>query len=216
MYVPAHFSTGDAALVDETIDANSFATLVSQVDGLPFATHLPMLRERRGEHTVLLGHFARANPHWRSLAAGEPALAIFHGPHAYVSPRWYVSPNLVPTWNYAAVHCIGRLRIIDDPSSVRALIVRLVEQFEGARPDAWTLALEPGLEASMLSAIVAFEFDVERIEAKFKLGQNRSAQDRRAVLEAMSVDASATDDRRLAGELHALHALSRRALGDGK
>lgn len=187
MYVPAHFSTRDEALVAEAIDDWSFATLVSQHEGRPFASHLPLLRERRGDRTVLVGHFARANPHWRSVA-GADAMAIFHGPHAYVSPRWYVSPNLVPTWNYAAIHCHGRVRLIDDAREARAVLARMVDRYEGDAPDRWTLDLDPQFEAKLVAAIVAFEFEVERIEAKFKLSQNRLPADRDAMLRAIDAD----------------------------
>ena len=203
MYVPSHFATRDDALVDELIDAYPFATLVSQLDGEPFATHLPLLRERQGERTVLLGHVARANPHWRSLS-GASAMAIFHGPHAYVSPRCYVSPNLVPTWNYAAIHCYGRVRLVDDAKQARAILARLVERHEGARPDRWTMALDPEFEAKLVSAIVAFELDVERIEAKLKLSQNRAPADRAALLAAFDADAGAAE----------LAALTRRVFAD--
>jgi len=192
MYVPSHFATRDDALVDELIDAYSFATLVSQHDGEPFATHLPLLRERRGDRTVLAGHVARANAHWRSLA-GATTLAIFSGPHAYVSPRCYVSPNLVPTWNYAAIHCYGRVRLVDDATQARAILARLVERYEGARPDRWAMTLDPEFEAKLLAAIVAFELDVERIEAKLKLSQNRAPADRAAMLAAFDADAGAAE-----------------------
>ena len=205
MYVPSHFATRDDALVDELIDAYSFATLVSQHDGEPFATHLPLLRERHGDRTVLLGHVARANPHWHSLA-GATAIAIFHGPHAYVSPRCYVSPNLVPTWNYAAIHCYGRVRLIDDAMQAGAVLARLVERYEGARPDRWTMALDPEFEAKLVSAIVAFELEVERIEAKLKLSQNRAPADRAAMLAAFDADAGAAELAALTRRVFAGHA----------
>lgn len=192
MYVPAHFSTGDEALVEQLIDTYSFATLVSQHGGEPFATHLPLLRERRGARTVLTGHVARANPHWRSLA-GATAMAIFHGPHGYVSPSVYVSPNLVPTWNYAAIHCYGRVRLVDDAAQARAILARLVERYEGGRAERWTMALDPEFEAKLVAAVVAFEIDVERTEAKLKLSQNRGPADRESMLAAFDADADAAE-----------------------
>lgn len=201
MYVPTHFQADDDALVDELIDANSFATLVSQRGGEPFATHLPLLRERRDGRTVLVGHLARANPHWRAF--GEAAvMAIFQGPHGYVSPRYYVSPNLVPTWNYAAIHCYGRVRIVDDAAQARAILAKMVERYEGGRADRWTMSLDPEFEAKLVAAIVAFEIDVERVEAKFKLSQNRAPADRRSLLAALDADAGAAE----------LAALTRRVL----
>jgi len=190
MYVPAHFSTRDDALVDELIDAWPFATLVSQRDGEPFATHLPLLRERRGDRMVLVGHVARANPHWRSLGSAT-SMAVFHGPHGYVSPRWYVSPNLVPTWNYGAIHCYGRARLVDDARDARAILAKLVDRYEGSGPDRWRMQLDPDFEAKLVAAIVAFEIDVERVEAKLKLSQNRVPADRDAMLAALDADADA-------------------------
>ncbi|RPH67906.1 MAG: FMN-binding negative transcriptional regulator, partial [Burkholderiales bacterium] len=178
------------ALVDELIDAWPFATLVSQRDGEPFATHLPLLRERRGDRMVLVGHVARANPHWRSLCSAT-SMAVFHGPHGYVSPRWYVSPNLVPTWNYGAIHCYGRARLVDDARDARAILAKLVDRYEGSGPDRWRMQLDPDFEAKLVAAIVAFEIDVERIEAKLKLSQNRVPADRDAMLAALDADADA-------------------------
>lgn len=201
MYVPSHFQPNDDALVDELIDDYSFATLVSQRDGEPFATHLPLLRERRDARTVLVGHLARANPHWHGFGEAT-VMAIFQGPHGYVSPRCYVSPNLVPTWNYAAIHCYGRVRIVDEAAQARAILAKTVERYEGGRAGRWTMSLDPEFEAKLVAAIVAFEIDVERVEAKFKLSQNRAPADRRSLLAALDADAGAAE----------LAALTRRVL----
>ena len=190
MYVPTHFQSNDDALIDEVIDGNPFATLVSQLCAEPFATHLPLLRERRDGRTVLAGHLARANPHWRAFGEST-AMAIFQGPHGYVSPRYYVSPNLVPTWNYVAIHCYGQVRIIEDIAQVRAILARMIERYEGGSAGDWTMSLDPEYESKLIAAIVAFEIDVERIEAKFKLGQNRTSADRRSLLAALDADADA-------------------------
>ena len=195
MYVPTHFQANDDALVDELIDDYSFATLVSQRDGEPFATHLPLMRERRDGRTVLVGHLAGANPHWRAFGEA-PVMAIFQGPHGYVSP------NLVPTWNYAAIHCYGRVRIVDDAAQARAILAKMVERYEGGRAGRWTMSLDPEFEAKLVAAIVAFEIDVERIEAKIKLSQNRAPVDRRSLLAALDADAGAAE----------LAALTRRVL----
>ena len=107
MYVPSHFAESDPATLHDFIERYSFGLLVSQVDAVPFATHLPFLLDRTaGPHGMLIGHMARANPHWESLR-DQTALAVFSGPHAYISPTWYAAANVVPTWNYTAV---SRLR----------------------------------------------------------------------------------------------------------
>ena len=119
--------------------AHPFATLVSVADGAPFATHVPLLLDaERGPLGTLVGHVAAPNPHSAAFDERAQALAIFHGPHAYVSPRWYASGPNVPTWNYVAVHAIGRPRGIDDPARVRALLARTAAVFEAGAKEPWT------------------------------------------------------------------------------
>ena len=175
MYVPTHFSVADRKSLDRVIRDNPFGLLVGTADGAPLATHLPFLLD--GDR--LLGHFARGNPHWKAIDGATEMLAVFSGPHAYVSPRWYAPGPAVPTWNYVAVHVYGAPRIIDDTASVCALLDTLVGEYEAG---AWTL---DGQDADyidrMTRGIVAFEMPVTRIEGKFKLSQNRPAEDRRRV-----------------------------------
>ena len=109
MYVPSHYHQPDLKTLHDFIQRNSFGLLVSQLDGLPFATHLPFLLEREsGEHGTLVGHTARANPQC-AAAKDQTVLAVFSGPHSYISPSWYEAENVVPTWNYIAVHAIEKL-----------------------------------------------------------------------------------------------------------
>src|SRR5688500_13870647 len=112
MYIPKAFAETNQAKLFEFIRANSFGILFSQHQGQAWATHLPFLLEAEGEKLVLWGHFARANPHWQEIE-GE-ILVVFPGPHAYISPAWYESPNVVPTWNYVAVHAYGTLTLIHE------------------------------------------------------------------------------------------------------
>src|SRR5262249_9518591 len=122
MYIPAVFAEPDLTRLHDFIEQHSFGLLVSQVDGLPFATHLPFLLERTaGPHGTLVGHMARANPQWRE-AGGQTALAIFSGPHVYISPTWYEAEQVVPTWNYTAVHVYGRVEVIDDEGALRDIV----------------------------------------------------------------------------------------------
>lgn len=193
MYVPTHFSEDDPARLRALIDENAFATLVTAEDGRPFATHLPLLLDPgRGPHGVLLGHMARANPQWRSFGGGAEALAIFAGPHAYVSPRWYATQPSVPTWNYAAVHAYGVPRILDDAAEAREALARLTARLEG--DGGWSMdGLPESYLAGMMRGIVAFEIPVARLEGKFKLSQNRSATDRRRVVAALEAGAAPLD-----------------------
>lgn len=122
MYIPTAFEQTDQNKLHEFIEANSFGLLVSTHVGEPFATHLPFLLQRdSGPHGCLFGHVARANPQWRDLD-GQSVLAIFTGPHAYVSPTWYESEDVVPTWNYVAVHAYGTCRVEHDPSELTRIV----------------------------------------------------------------------------------------------
>ncbi len=181
MYMPTHFACQDPAQARELIDSYPFATLASSTAGAPMVTHLPLTARQRDGSLVLSGHVARANPHWEMLPQA-PTVAIFHGPHGYISPAWYPSPGLVPTWNYAAVHCHGAVSLIEDRAAARVLLEELVAHFESPRHQPWEMRLEPATLDALLGAIVAFEMRVERVEAKFKLGQNRVAQDRQGAI----------------------------------
>jgi transcriptional regulator len=163
--------------------------------GEPFATHLPILLDaERGPLGTLRGHVARANPHWRYLAAGRPTLTVFAGAHAYVSPSWYATHPSVPTWNYVAVHARGAPRRLEEPERVRELLVRTAALFEAGAAEPWRLDAVPAeWAARMQRAIVAFELPIERLEGKAKLSQNKSAADRAGVVAGLreSGDAAA-------------------------
>ncbi len=174
MYVPNHFRQADPAALAAFVAANSFGTLVSVLDGRPFATHVPFVHD--ADAGLLHCHVARANPHWRGLDASE-ALAIFLGPHAYVSPTVYATPG-VPTWNYAAVHVYGRVRVVEDEESIGRHVEALAARHEQRRPAPW----RPSYDPRRLAGIVGLELRIDAIEGKFKLSQNRSAADREAVI----------------------------------
>lgn len=193
MYVPKHFEVTDTAWCHALIRAQSFALMITADDtGAPFATHLPILvDERRGPLGTLRGHVARANPHWRHLAAGRPTLVVFSGAHAYVSPSWYATHPAVPTWNYVAVHASGTGALVEDAEQVRALLADLVHVYESPGPEAWSFeALPADYVAGMQRGIVAFEIPIARLEGKAKLSQNRDAVDRGRTREALA----ASDD----------------------
>jgi transcriptional regulator len=179
MYVPAYFAETDISNLHEAIDRYSFATLVSQLGGEPFASHLPLLLEAgSGPSGTLIGHMARANPQWRE-AAGQQVLAVFSGPHAYISPTWYEAEKVVPTWNYVAVHAYGRLELIEDAATAEAVLRRTIETYESSQPSPWQLDESPEFVARLTQQIVAFQIPIERIEGKWKLNQNHPP-DRRA------------------------------------
>jgi transcriptional regulator len=179
MYVPPYFAESDLAKLHEAIDCYSFATLVSQSGGEPFASHLPLLLDRGGgPNGTLIGHMARANPQWQE-AAGQRVLAIFSGPHAYISPTWYEAEKVVPTWNYVTVHAYGRLELIEDGGALETVLRRTIETYEASQPTPWRLDESPEFVARWTQQIVAFRIPIERIEGKWKLNQNQPS-DRRA------------------------------------
>jgi transcriptional regulator len=189
VYRPKPFEAPDRAWCHRLIEAESFGTLVgADPTGAPFATHLPFLLDAdRGPLGTLLGHVARANPQWRYFTDGRPVLAIFTGPHAYVSPAWYGVHPSVPTWNYVAVHAYGVPAVIEEPARVTALLGRLVQTHEAGRPSPWPMdALPADYLAGMLRGIVAFEILIDRLEGKAKLSQNRSAADQARVRDALA------------------------------
>ena len=180
MYVPPRFAQTDRDQCLALIEREPFGLLATAgEEGVPFATHLPFLVERRGNDAVLVGHVARANPHWQAFDGVRQALAVFQGPHGYISPAWYATPAKVPTWNYIAVHAYGTPRIVADAGAARATIAALTESFEAGRVDPWAMSSLPAREAEkLLTALVVFEMPVVRLEGKWKLGQHMAEEDR--------------------------------------
>ena len=186
LYQPPLFRAPDMAAVDALLVAYPFATLITPVAGdEPVITHLPLLWERApGTQGALTGHLASANPHARLLTGG-PSIAIFHGPHCYVTPSWYTQPEaMVPTWNYAAVHVHGRIELLGGDEKL-SCIDRMIARFEGGRATPWSRSLYGEELAAKLRAIVAFRLPVARIDAKFKMSQNRSVEDRAGALRGL-------------------------------
>jgi transcriptional regulator len=179
MYLPKMFEVTDLSTLHEFIETYSFGTLVTVAGEQPIATRLPLILDRAsGRQGTLLGHVARANPQWRSFDGDRQCLTMFDGPHAYVSPSWYATSPAVPTWNYATVHVYGIPRPIHDAERLSALVDRLVGAYEAGMPRPWPGTLPADFKATMLKAIVGFAIEIDRIEGKFKMGQNRPAEDR--------------------------------------
>jgi transcriptional regulator len=181
MYLPSAFRESDPAKLFEFIEQNSFGLLVSQAGQEPFATHLPFLLKRSlGPSGSLIGHLARANPHWRE-AEDQTVLAVFSGPHAYVSPSWYEADNVVPTWNYVAVHVYGTFRVLRDENSLAEILRNMVKHYESSLPRPWTFDPAGEFAQQMMKAVVGFQIEISRIEGKWKLNQNRPAEQRQKV-----------------------------------
>ncbi|MGE3651476.1 MAG: FMN-binding negative transcriptional regulator [Reyranellaceae bacterium] len=187
MYAPPLFDLADAAAIRGIMRAHPFATLVSTgEDGAPCVTHLPLIHVEDGSaNGHLVGHVARANPHWK-LFGEAPTIAIFGGANAYISPTWYDSPDMVPTWNYQVVHAHGTPAIVADDDAALDVVVRLSAFFEASLPKPWTIdKMTPGKALGMMKGITAFTMPVERFEAKSKIGQNRTPADQRGAAEAL-------------------------------
>jgi transcriptional regulator len=187
MYIPDAFLVENPDKLSGLIRRHSFATLVT-IDGeSSFASHLPVLfHAEAGSRGTLVSHMARANPQWRHFASGRETLVMFHGPHAYISPTWYATAPAVPTWNYAAVHAYGVAQIITDHARMLELLRETVSIYEAPLPEPWGGDLPEEYRERLMQAIVGFEIPVSRIEGKFKLGQNRPAEDMQGVYDALS------------------------------
>jgi len=189
MYIPKHFVMVETAACHQVIVENGFGELVTVDDaGLPFASHVPFLIDpARSASGTLIAHMARANPQWQHFTNGRPALAIFRGPHAYISPAWYATHPSVPTWNYIAVHAYGVPKIVDAPAATEDILRRLVDANEAANGTTWRMGgLTEQYLGSMMRAIVAFEIPIDRLEGKAKLSQNRDATDQARVAAALA------------------------------
>jgi len=180
MYVPEHFRIEDQNQITALIKDNSFGVLTStDSNGGLIASHLPFMYDPdRGENGTLIAHMARANPHWQEFAGGQETLAVFQGPHAYISPNHYVSEGQVPTWNYVAIHAYGRVRIIDDFPAVKKIMNELIETQEATFETPWRYDAPDEVYQKITRGIVVFEIPVERFDAKAKLGQNKPLADR--------------------------------------
>ncbi|MCC7274314.1 MAG: FMN-binding negative transcriptional regulator [Alphaproteobacteria bacterium] len=191
LYNPPHFRETDRAVLDDFIATAAFATLVTAGADGPIVSHLPMLLDAvPAPGGSLIGHVARANPQWRASDLDRPALAIFMGPQAYVSPSWYPSKaahgKVVPTWNYAAVHVTGRLSTFDEPDALRALVDRLTATHEATFASPWRTTDAPDdFIRAQLKAIVGVRLEIAGVEGKMKLSQNRTQEDRAGVVDGL-------------------------------
>lgn len=193
MYTPAAFAETDLERLFDFIEAHPLATLVSaSPEGAPVATHLPLLLDREaGAHGMLTGHVARANDQHRQLASGRPALVIFTGADAYVTPAWYASKRehgrVVPTWNYVAVHAQVTPRVIEDPAWLRTHVEALTARHEVGRDVPWKVNDAPAAYVeAQLRGIVGVELAIGRLEGKWKMSQNRPDADIAGVVEGLA------------------------------
>lgn len=190
MYVPQAFAIDDVPRLQDFMEEFNFATMVTTREGELTGSHIPFILDRAdGPYGTLRAHIAIRNPQLADLRAGARALVIFHGPHTYVSPSWYVNSENVPTWNYTVVHAYGAPKI-GNKAAIVALLKSLTAKHEAAFEKPWDFDPNALWIQKLLNEIVAFEIPVEKLEGKFKLNQNRKPEDRAGVIEALS----ASDD----------------------
>lgn len=186
MYTPFSFVENDLSTLHSCIEENSFATLITTDSDGPVASHLPLLLDRAdGPNGTLIGHMAKANSQWREIKNGD-ALAVFHGAHAYVSPSWLDEQNVVPTWNYVAVHATGKVKLVEEQAELFDIVRRYVNFYEASLPNPWQLNVaDPEFIEKLLDAIVGFTIEISAIEGKWKLNQNHSEDRRRKVVDGL-------------------------------
>ena len=184
MYIPAAFRETETDRLHAFLHEHSFALLTTHGAGGLVASHLPLLIDpTRGPLGTLVGHFAKANG--QALDAGAECLAVFSGPHAYISPTWYETPNTVPTWNYVAVHAYGALKLIEDKTELARILAVTVEKYEGHRSPPWPFDAGTDFHQKLLDGIVGFEVEITRLEGKWKLNQNHPPERRQRVIAAL-------------------------------
>lgn len=194
MYIPSFNREDDVQTLHEFMRTYSFATLITQQEGVPLASHLPfMLDSERGQYGTLLCHFARGNAQWRSLNPQQEVLVIFQGPHAYITPSWYAVHPSVPTWNYAVVHAYGLPRIVDDEQELYKMLRLLVQTNEAGFAQPWELQPVDDYLHKMMRGVVGVEIEITRLEGKFKLSQNRTPGEQANLIEELSASSSAEE-----------------------
>ena len=194
MYRPKAFQEDNVDKLVAFMRANSFATLVSVLDGVPFASHLPLVVKVEEDVIKLVGHLAKQNPQWHAFTTVQ-SLAIFTGPHAYISPTSYEKDENVPTWNYIAVHAYGIpeiLRFQDAPAAMEQMINEMVDTYEANYLAQWH-GLSDGYREKMMDGIVGFEMIVTQLEGQYKLSQNRSHQDQETVSNTLLQSSNPTE-----------------------
>jgi transcriptional regulator len=191
MYLPKHFEETRVEVLHELMRAHPLGALVALTPAGLAANHVPFeVEPDPAPFGTLRGHIARANPLWRDFSRDVEVLAIFQGPGAYVSPSWYRTKRetgkVVPTWNYAVVHAHGPLRVVDDVAWLRQFVEKLTERHEAGRRDPWKVTdAPPDFIDKQLGAIVGIEISITRLVGKWKVSQNRPAQDREGVAEGL-------------------------------
>jgi transcriptional regulator len=193
MHIPPQFRNSDIKEVKSFIEANSFALLVSTVKGKPWATHIPIELHYQDDGSFILeGHVSKGNPQWKNFNLNEQVMAVFSGPHAYISSSWYDHVN-VPTWNYIAVHVYGTIKILEGEAVIPHL-KRLVNKYEsGSSKPVSVESMPSDFLARELKGLVGFEIKVEEVVAAYKLSQNRDQVNHQSIVHQLEKRAKGDD-----------------------
>jgi transcriptional regulator len=184
LYIPKAHLVQDRNLLHDFMDEYSFIDLVTSLPTLR-VTHIPVILDRAsGAYGKILGHVSRQNPQSQTFDGRHSGVIVFRGPHGYISPAWYAKTDVVPTWNFAVVHATGRLFAITEKTDLHNLLARLIDKFEKYQGAGYDFSKLPdSYVSSMMGGIAGFEMQIESLEGKFKLGQERSEADKQGILE---------------------------------
>jgi len=184
VYNPQRYKAENTSEAFDLMDQNPFATIISVSENKPFVSHLPLTPKKHGDQIELIGHMAKANPHWKLLSTAHTT-TIFHGPHTYITPKWYAE-NDVPTWNYSTVHATGSVKLIEDYEGIVSCLKELTTHVERHWPSGWDFFIPDDLTGEVLTkSIVGFKITVDSINFKRKLSQNRTSADRAGILKGL-------------------------------
>jgi transcriptional regulator len=182
MYIPKYFKVNEEQIMYEFIEDNGFAILFSYHNEKPYATHLPLMLNRKEK--ALYGHFARPNLQWKD-AENQEILVVFQGPHCYISPSWYETNQAVPTWNYEAVHVYGTIKMIEEPTELLGLLRKMVEKYESPSSTYTLNDVDPAYMNGLSKGIIGFKIDISKMEGKQKISQNHSVERQQLVIEKL-------------------------------
>jgi len=191
MYIPRENKVNDMNEAISFMRRFNFATVVTNCDDVPTATHLPFVIDERDDAIVLISHFAKANAHWQNIEANSN-LVIFTEPHAYISPKHYDKLQSVPTWNYMSIHAYGRGRIIRDTDQVIKVLETMIRTYESAYQAQWD-ALQMSYKEAMINGIMAFEITVDDLQYNQKLSQDKKENERQSIINSLAMSDDSTD-----------------------
>lgn len=185
LYIPKPHLVEDRKFLHDFMDEFSFVDLVTASPSIRI-THIPSVLDRNGgNYGTIYGHVSRQNPQSKTFDGRQPAVIVFRGPHSYISPTWYAKAEVVPTWNFAVVHASGKLKPIEEPKAFHNLLANLIHKYEGSGSAYDFAKLPDSYISGMMSGIIGFEMEIEVLEGKFKLGQERSEADKQGILKGL-------------------------------